>query len=83
MRFPPLEVMIQYGIYTVKELERFAKGLVPKRNINILSECPKCSFVHNRNSCSNCEMMKYCTVTSYMSKGQRLSVIITCVPNDN
>ena len=55
MRFPPLEVMIQYGIYTVKELERFAKGLVPKRKINILSECPKCSFDHDRNSCTNCE----------------------------
>ena len=55
MRFQPLEVMIQYGIYTVKELERFAKGLVPKRKINILSECPKCSFVHDRNSCTNCE----------------------------
>jgi len=55
MRFPPLEVMIQYGIYTVKELERFAKGLVPKRKINILSECPRCSFVHERISCNNCE----------------------------
>lgn len=56
MRFPTLEVMVQYGIYTVKELERFARGLVPKKNINTLSECAKCSFVHNGNSCTNCEI---------------------------
>jgi hypothetical protein len=56
MRFPTLEVMVQYGIYTVKELERFARGFVPKKNINTLSECTKCSFVHNGNSCVNCEI---------------------------
>ena len=38
MRFPPLEVMVQYGIYTVKELKRFSQGLVPKKKINTLSE---------------------------------------------
>jgi hypothetical protein len=54
MRFPSLEVMIQYGIYTVKELERFAKGLVPKKNINILSECSKCDFVYDGPICLNC-----------------------------
>ncbi|AET85019.1 hypothetical protein FK873_gp119 [Micromonas pusilla virus SP1] len=54
MRFPSLDVMIQYGIYTVKELERFSKGLVSKRNITILSECPKCSFVHKKSNCVNC-----------------------------
>jgi hypothetical protein len=56
MRFPSLEVMIQYGIYTVKELERFAKGLVPKKNINILSECEKCDFVYDGSKCSNCQV---------------------------
>ena len=54
MRFPSLDVMIQYGIYTVTELERFSKGLVSKRNITILSECPKCSFVHKKSNCVNC-----------------------------
>ncbi len=54
MKFPSLDVMIKYGIYTVKELERFAKGLVPKREINILSECSKCDFVFDGPSCHNC-----------------------------
>jgi len=54
MRFPSLEVMVQYGIYTVKELERFAKGLTPKRNINVLSECTICDFVYDGKCCSNC-----------------------------
>ncbi len=56
MRFPSLEVMIQYGIYTVKELEKFANGLVPKKKINILSECEKCSFVYDGPICLNCQV---------------------------
>jgi hypothetical protein len=56
MRFPSLEVMIQYGIYTVKELERFAKGLVAKKKINILSECERCDFVYDGNFCTNCQV---------------------------
>ena len=55
MRFPSLEVMIQYGIYTVKELERFAKGLVPKKEINILSECKR-DFVYDGATCPNCQV---------------------------
>ena len=54
MRFPSLEVMIRYGIYTVKELEKFAKGLTPKKEINILSECTKCDFVYDGPICLNC-----------------------------
>lgn len=54
MRFPPLETMINYGIYTVKELEKFAKGLIPKQKIEILSECPICDFVYNGEICNNC-----------------------------
>lgn len=54
MRFPPLETMINYGIYTVKELEKFAKGLIPKQKIEILSECPICDFVYNGEICKNC-----------------------------
>jgi hypothetical protein len=56
MRFPSLEVMIQYGIYTVKELERFTKGLVPKKKINILSECRTCDFVYDGPICLNCRV---------------------------
>ena len=56
MRFPSLEVMIQYGIYTVKELEKFADGLVPKKKINVLSECETCSFVYDGATCLNCQV---------------------------
>jgi len=55
MKFPPLEVMIQYGIYTVKELKRFSKGLVPKKkNLSVLNECEKCAFVFPGPTCNNC-----------------------------
>jgi hypothetical protein len=55
MKFPPLEVMIQYGIYTVKELQRFSKGLVPKKkNLSVLNECDKCAFVFPGSTCNNC-----------------------------
>jgi hypothetical protein len=55
MKFPSLEVMIHYGIYTIKELDRFAQGLVPKKKpLNILSECTTCAFVYNGPICNNC-----------------------------
>ena len=54
MRFPPLETMINYGIYTVKELEKFAKGLIPKQKLEILSECERCDFVYKGKVCINC-----------------------------
>lgn len=54
MQFPSLEIMINYGIYTVKELENFTKGLVSKRKISILSECPTCDFVYDGSDCTNC-----------------------------
>ena len=41
MRFPSLDVMIQYGIYTVKELERFAKGPVSQKKITIIQRSGK------------------------------------------
>jgi hypothetical protein len=56
MRFPSLEVMVQYGLYTVKELERFAQGLVPKKRINVLSECNICDFVYDGTNCLNCQV---------------------------
>jgi len=56
MRFPSLSVMIQYGLYTVKELERFAQGLVPKIKIKALSECDICDFVYDGTNCLNCQV---------------------------
>ncbi len=56
MRFPTLETMITYGIYTVKELERFSKGLVSKKKIISLSECNHCDFVYSGKVCINCEV---------------------------
>jgi hypothetical protein len=54
MRFPSLEVMVNYGVYTVKDLEHFSKGLMPKRNVRILSECKTCACVHGEHTCTNC-----------------------------
>ena len=56
MRFPSLETMITYGIYTVKELDRFAKGLVSKKKLVCLSECKHCDFVYNGRVCMNCQV---------------------------
>lgn len=54
MKFPTLETMITYGIYTVNELERYYKGLLPRKKIIILSECADCSFVYGGDTCNNC-----------------------------
>ena len=57
MRFPSLDVMIQYGIYTVKELTRFAEGRVAKKkNIVCLNECARCQFVYEGSLCLNCQL---------------------------
>jgi len=56
MQFPSLEVMIQYGIYTVRELTRFAEGKVSKKKIVCLNECPRCQFVHEGSVCLNCQL---------------------------
>lgn len=55
MKFPPLETMINYGIYTVSELERYYRGLLPKKKINVLNECTECSFVYSGDACNNCQ----------------------------
>ena len=39
-----------------KELERFAKGLVPKKKVVCLSECKHCDFVYSGNVCLNCQV---------------------------
>jgi len=54
MKFPPLETMVSYGIYTVKELERFYKGLIPKKKVIILNDCKNCAFVYAGDKCNNC-----------------------------
>ena len=75
--------MIRYGIYTVKELERFAKGLTPKRKINILSECTKCDFVYDGPMCLNCHPWNTVRWLAICPKDRLSSVIIICVPKDS
>jgi len=54
MKFPSLETMVTYGIYTVRELERFSRGLMPRRKVVVLNECEVCSFVYPGDKCNNC-----------------------------
>ncbi len=54
MKFPSLETMIMYGIYTVKDLLLYTNDRLQKRNIVPLNECVKCSFVYSGNACHNC-----------------------------
>ena len=75
--------MIRYGIYTVKELERFAKGLTPKRNINILSECTKCDFVYDGQMCLNCHPWNTVRWRAICPKDRSSSAIIICVQRGN
>jgi len=53
MQFPTLETIVKYGVYTVKELERFSKER-QKRKITVLNECETCDFVYSGHSCDNC-----------------------------
>lgn len=47
MKFPPLEVMVKYGVYTVKDLENFYRGRQTKvKNLSILNECKECAVVY-------------------------------------
>ncbi len=55
MRFPTLETMIAYGIYTIKDLTLFSHNKLKKRNITPLNECECCSFVYSGNICNNCK----------------------------
>ncbi|QIG59741.1 hypothetical protein [Dishui Lake phycodnavirus 3] len=54
MKFPSLSTMIEYGIYTVRELERYHQNMLPKRKIIVLQECDRCSFVYPGHTCNNC-----------------------------
>jgi hypothetical protein len=75
--------MVRYGIYTVKELERFAKGLTPKRNITILSECTKCDFVYDGKMCLNCHPWNTVRWRVTCQRDLPSSAIIICVQKDN
>lgn len=75
--------MIRYGIYTVKELERFAKGLTPKRKISILSECTKCDFVYDGPMCINCHPWNTVRWRATCPKDRSSSATITCVQRGN
>lgn len=46
MKFPDLETMVMYGIYTIKDLVKYSQNKLVKRNIKILNECEHCSFVY-------------------------------------
>ena len=54
MKFPSLEKMIEYGIYTVKDLMLYSQGRLVKRNIKVLNECEHCDYVYTEDECSNC-----------------------------
>lgn len=54
MKFPTLEKMIEYGIYTVKDLILYSQGRLMKRNVKISNECERCNYVHSDTPCLNC-----------------------------
>lgn len=54
MKFPTLETMITYGIYTVQDLMLHSQNKLKKRNIIPLNECRVCSFVFPGKVCNNC-----------------------------
>lgn len=54
MKFPSLETMVKYGIYTIQDLILHSHGKLQKRNIVPLNECDRCSFVFPGPVCTNC-----------------------------
>lgn len=54
MKFPTLEIMVLYGIYTVRDLVLYSQNKLMKRNIQVLTECEKCSYVYEGSMCKNC-----------------------------
>lgn len=56
MKFPTLETMVAYGIYTVKDLILYSHNKLRKRHIIPLNECSHCSFVFSGDTCGNCIM---------------------------
>ena len=58
MKFPDLETMVMYGIYTIKDLVKYSQIKLVNRNIKILNECEHCSFVYCGKVCINCNDIK-------------------------
>lgn len=54
MKFPSLETMVTYGIYTIQDLLLHSQGKLKKRNIVCLNECQRCAFVFSGSTCINC-----------------------------
>lgn len=54
MGFPKLEEIVKYGIYGVRELQKFKQGLQPPKPIKILNECGRCEYVFCGQACDNC-----------------------------
>jgi hypothetical protein len=57
MKFPSLETMVMYGIYTVKDLVLHSHNKLKKRHIIPLNECDNCAFVFPGTKCTNCPMV--------------------------
>jgi hypothetical protein len=45
MKFPTLETMVEYGIYTVKDLILFSQDRLVPRNTKVYYDCPECHLV--------------------------------------
>lgn len=58
MKFPTLETMVMYGIYTIRDLILYSQNKLVKRNVKILNECDQCSYVFSGPTCTNCNDIK-------------------------
>jgi hypothetical protein len=58
MKFPSLETMVMYGIYTIRDLILYSEDKLVQRNIRVLNECDTCSFVFEGHACDNCNSIK-------------------------
>ena len=58
MKFPDLETMVMYGIYTVRDLVKYSQNKLVKRKVKILNECEYCAFVYPGPRCNNCNDIK-------------------------
>jgi len=51
MKFPTLETMVEYGIYTVKDLILFSQDRLVPRNTKVYHDCPECHLVSVDEAC--------------------------------
>jgi hypothetical protein len=51
MKFPTLEKMVEYGIYTVKDLVLYSQGRLVSRNVKVHHDCPICHYVTIEDTC--------------------------------